>query len=137
MNSLAHINTLHELLALALDDLAAIEKTPGFVVDMGLWVRRINTECRVCLAGSVMVRGLGATGRSVYPSDFDEATERRLDALDDLRMGDVRPACEFVLGEAALDHCPPNRDVADYSYNRDQWWADMHQLLAELREANV
>lgn len=87
--------TLHELLMLALDDLKAIENTPGYVINMSVWHQYDRTDeiCSVCLAGSVMSRHLDADYHTDYcPRDFTVRDCEKLMALNWARRGMWRDA---------------------------------------------
>src|SRR5580700_2407187 len=47
------------LLQIGLQDLLAIEATPGYIIDMGTFKNSYDDLCHVCLAGAVMVKSLG------------------------------------------------------------------------------
>lgn len=102
---LAKINTLHELLALALDDFEKALGDPKYGVGMGYWhnpglIDRQPEVCTVCLAGSVVAKTLGADPtRAVDPEeDFGGAIRRRLLALNCLREGFVAEAFRYLHG---------------------------------------
>lgn len=96
---LAKINTLHELLALALDDFEKVLQDPSYGIDVGgtfhspasdrsEWSGRAYGRCTVCVAGAVMAKSLDAPyGEEVSPSEFGAAIERRLQAVNCLRSG--------------------------------------------------
>ena len=93
------IGTLHELLALALDDFEKVLRDPRYAVQMGDYHMpdEQGRKCHVCLAGAVMAKSLGASpAERVSPHNFPEEVGERLDALDDLRMGEVLGAAELV-----------------------------------------
>src|SRR5690606_229892 len=93
---------LHELLELALDDLAKCERQPDkFRIDMKSWLDRDGEICMVCLAGAVMAQRLlggNLPCESRDPWYFDAETHDRLKALDRLRSGEVAYAYEWVNG---------------------------------------
>lgn len=133
---------LHELLELALDDLAKCESQPDkFRIDMDDWLYRDGEICAVCLAGATMAqRLLGGNlpyeGRT--PWGFDNETGNLLKALDKLRRGYVAEAYELVNGRPAPDDvCELVRKVPHYHESREAWWDAMRQLLADLRSANI
>lgn len=89
------------LLRIAVADCMLVELMPDRVLDMGVYFVQAGarTRCRVCMAGAVMDRRLGA-GESdcsvALPSYFPE-NEAQLRAIDSLRKGDLEGAC-YALG---------------------------------------
>lgn len=85
----SEINTLHELLALALDDFEIILKDDRYQINMNVWYLAMpKQKCAVCLAGAVIANRFG--GDDTYVID------PRLYALDMLRKGDVNSACVYI-----------------------------------------
>lgn len=82
------------LILVALADLAKVEKSRKYQVDMGIWhepgsIARGN-RCQVCLAGAVMARSLGADPKASFdPSSFPLESDK-LSALDCFRTGAIR-----------------------------------------------
>lgn len=136
--SLKRIQKLSTLLAIGLRDLRKQERAKNCIVDMGIWwmpsVDKTD-ECVTCLAGSVMKFGLkkprGHGGEEIMPEDYDRRTGNCLWALNSLRSGGIQFAARLLSVTTNFD----DRRVADYEDERDQWWADMKQLLADLRAA--
>ena len=117
---------LHKLLGVALTDLAWAERTPGFVIDMSVFVSKQAGPCRVCLGGSVMAR------RERFKDEINVPDYAV--ALDVLRLGAVSHALD-QLGRSwsyGLD-----RKVRHYHTDRDQFLADMEKLRADLKEAGL
>lgn len=135
MKTLNHTK-LHELLSLALDDLAKAEQSPDCVVNMEYWRNRTQSgRCLVCLAGAVMQFSLeDAEADSAW--DYDEDTRPRLEALNCLRLGCVSDAVRCLKGdhEAARRL---SRDITRYKQDRSAWWAEMRQLLADLQAEDL
>jgi hypothetical protein len=132
--NLARVKKLSTLLAIGLRDLRKQERAKNSVVDMDEWLLRGDDGCSACLAGSVLrfslnarVNRLGESHPWMKPQDVCE----RLLALNEVRCGRVPSASERI-GVATKFS---NRIVANYHYDRDQWWADMEQLLSDLRKA--
>jgi hypothetical protein len=108
-------NKLSRLLLVALEDLEALEAR-GVEIDMSAWVTYRGAEnnfepCSVCLAGAVMARRLpapvtaalqrenrqdGTCLRYSRPVLYPKDIERKLEALDRLRRGDVGRALLYV-----------------------------------------
>lgn len=92
-------------------------------------------ECIACLAGSVMRWSLERpleVGIEVMPGRYDDATAARLDALNELRCGDVARAAVYMGLQTTV------RDRLIYWYDQENpapWWKEIKQLLADLRAA--
>jgi hypothetical protein len=141
LTTLAHINTLWELLELALGDLEKCERDENVRVDMLEWCYYDSDDqvCCVCAAGSVIRNSLQNSGDdNIEPCDFDDDTEGRLMAINSLRQGKVADALNHLspTNRRQFTH-PLSRNVANYHIDRDQWWADMRQLLADLKASNI
>jgi hypothetical protein len=83
---------LSELIEIGLNDLEKCEKSNEYEVDMSKWHEfNPNLEkCMVCFAGSVMAQTLDSfIGDDLTPSKFDEDWGRRLNALNQVRMGNL------------------------------------------------
>lgn len=107
-----------ELLLLALTDLEMCENDPRYEIYMGNW-HAPNGRCRVCAAGAVMAKSLGAPPRDIWgPEDFDEDTERKLRAIDFFRTGAVWDALNWM-------GITPPKALPDMSNNECGWasWA--------------
>jgi hypothetical protein len=135
--NLARIKKLSTLLALGLRDLRKQERAKNCCVDMDKWLVN-NGLCVACLAGSVMRWSLNYRDKCHFDAwsgidnaGFDNATVRRLDALNYLRQGLLGVAAEELGIKTGLQR----RFVASYKDDRDQWWSDMKQLLADLKSA--
>lgn len=111
---------LSEVIRVALRDLASVERSRAYVVDMSNWhwaSASPRAVCHVCLAGAVMARTLGAdrsetVGPNIARTKWDE---RRLYALDAARRGELDKA---LVDEMELDETQVNRrlrraDVGD------------------------
>jgi len=151
------INTLHELLAVAIGDFEKVLRNPSYGINIGShWHQPLaNDRCSVCLAGSVMAMSLhgrrdacidvydmqwGAE-RNTYP----EPLVRRLLALNDLRLGDVADAAArlSLMHEDAVDRldrkwskkvrCSAAR-TRQHGYT---FLREMRRLHADLAEAGI
>jgi hypothetical protein len=105
---------------MALRDLEAAENTPGYVVDMGKWYENQsftgNPVCHVCLAGAVIARA-GQCSIVVVPGHFDYDIEKKLQALDSIRSGNLAMALcvwHHSLSYKAPARIPRHRHVAEY-----------------------
>lgn len=122
-----------ELIRVALADLAKVEADPRYVVDMGMWHEPLappfDGKCAVCLAGAVMAGTLGISAeRSLRPEDFDDDTNRKLDDLDEMRLGWVPDRFDFS------DH---GRPITKYADNPARFRADMERFASDLEEAGL
>lgn len=115
------VNTLHELLGLALDDMEKILKTPGYIIDMGRWHEpSIASTCRVCLAGSVIANRYADGPEKMHePEDFSRAVQKRLFALNALRNGNIAAAWVAL----HLDHTAAgSRDAPYWAQEKTELW---------------
>lgn len=125
------------LIRLALDDLAKVEAMPEmYRVEMGEWhnPHHDDAKCRVCLAGSVIARTLGAApGDFMEPSDYPDDVADKLCALDRFRIG--RLYCGlYCIGLEAPEGLPPLATVTPHSRDPNKFRADMLALAAMLEE---
>jgi hypothetical protein len=131
---------MSELLQLALDDLAKVERSKRYIVRMGIWhmYSRVNGTCSVCLAGAVMACSLKMPiKKNVKPEDFDDETGYCWTALDCLRVGDIDAAYAARYGEGGevSDKLPLRVEVPQYALDKKGWWASMKELVKMLQEA--
>lgn len=97
-------NKLSDLITLAYEDAKQILRTPGYVLDMHLWHQYHKGVCRVCLAGSVMAKTLGAPRtKDLTPSDMPEAVRGKLEALNMFRLCFFYSALESFYSEEVAD----------------------------------
>lgn len=83
---------LSALLRLAVKDAQAVEKLPGYKLDMNSWYEVDGDQCFVCMAGAVMTCTLGVKKRrQLCPEDYDEHTADHLHAIDAMRCGEFCP----------------------------------------------
>lgn len=142
-------DTLSGLLEVALRDLEAVEADPNYRVNMQVWHQFSESTlcCEVCLAGAVMAKSLGLPpdGRTgdmgLWETEERKhllSLERKLNALDSLRKGQVWTAYYMMLGAdvpVGLHHL--TREIPTYSANPDAFKAAMRQLLADLKGAGL
>ena len=131
------------LIRLALKDLAAVERSRKFTVDMGVWVQP-NGKCAVCLAGAVMVKTLRVNPWKDNPekyaitpsvgSTFNEASA--LIALDSLRTGKSVEACRY-LGIFEEENIPRDRYIARYEESPDLFKKQLRQLATDLAKVGL
>lgn len=148
---------LWQILEIALEDLTFVEVDPRYVVYMGVWHQRGNSDmfedgpdkCAVCLAGSVMARTLEAPFNvRCEPENYatDDELKHKLLALDGLHRGYVGAALKYLTtGACNADdyyetHSGPHgltRPVPSYRNAREQWWVQMRLLLVDLKAADI
>lgn len=94
-------NKPSELITVALDDLVLAEQHPKYLIGMDIWHDPQDDTpdpvCKVCLAGAAMAFTLKMprTAEVMHPLDeFDEDTASKLEALNDIRHGDVDGASQ-------------------------------------------
>ena len=83
--------TMWDAIRLGVRDLEAIERTPGYKIDM-VWAHVPREDaCYVCFAGAIMAQTLGVD-RAVYETfdSFSSEWQRAFDLLDGLRSGSIR-----------------------------------------------
>ena len=123
------------LLKVALNDLIAVENTPGYVINMGDWHYPRQDGCCVCLAGAVMVRKLDADiSTEVGPDDFPDSKDQ-LFALDNARTGDWH-SFMFDLGfgtppDELLEELP---STCPYNHDPDQFKTDIREAITILQK---
>lgn len=88
----AKINTLHELLAVAIGDFEKVLANPFYRINMGEWHKptRSGAHCTVCLAGSVLAGSMKTAVTTDYQSTpSNPPIDKRMAALNMLRTGDI------------------------------------------------
>lgn len=131
--------TLHELIMLALDDLKAVENTPGYKIDMSHWhiYDRTDEVCSVCLAGAVMARHLDAGQRDdLCPRDFNHRDADKLMSLDWARRGMWRDALLSFYDERRTEPVGLP-DVPLYTHDRDGFHNALLFAAQVLKEHNL
>jgi len=93
-------SALSALLRLAVADAKKCEADPRYSLHMSAWhisPSYYGDKCWVCMAGAVMAQTLKiplTVNRS--PLDFDDDTEAKLGAINDMRCGFLISACQAV-----------------------------------------
>ena len=132
-------NKPSELLTLALADLAKVERSKRYEVNMGAWHLPINKNlCQVCLGGSVLAKSLDYPFNKRLMSNLISTSIRyKLFALNALRVGLVGEALE-VLGYPE-DICNSVRNVIDISYSDDKkaWRKAMRGIVRDLKKLDL
>lgn len=126
-----------ELIRLALKDLAKVERSKKYKIDMtkwhAVWPQEVTKEiCCVCLAGSVIAKTLGATpDRSMTPGDFDEGMA--LGALDYFRRGEIHEG--FITLDLYLPKkIPETISITLYNESKIKFHKDMRDLANMLEK---
>lgn len=142
MNALP--DKLSDLIELALNDLAEVERDPRYSVEMWDWHEKKEDYCSVCLAGAVMAKTLGVPyGKTSFPDYFaNEKIERALNAIDRVRIGFVGSALHWLNSEMNEDLVSRmNRkfrirlgQFQPYSINSDEFKTTMQKIATDLRE---
>lgn len=118
------------LIRVALRDLEACEKDPRYEIEMDYW-HQANGVCKVCLAGSVMAKSLGAPpDKSLGSYDFDE--DGKLVALDYFRLGWIKDGLYQMTGGPVPTSLRKDRRIASYSDDPADFKRDMNALADEL-----
>ena len=131
-------NKLSDLLELSLVDLIKCERSPRYEINMGMYHTPIGSTCEVCLAGSVMAQTLNADRRlNINDTNYPDKLERKLNALDDLRCGDVGWALMYLDRRRKHSEHPLNRDIVPYDDNPGVFKREMRKLARDLREIGL
>lgn len=123
------------LILLALSDLAWIEKSKRYTVDMLKWHEVYNHKCSVCFAGSVMARTLEANRKEdLSPSSFPLKTRMSLNALNSFRTFELDYAYENLRRKM-----PPDLpeygflETPEYHIYPSDWWNAMLDMVGMLK----
>jgi len=138
------INTLHELLAVAMRDFRQVLEDPRYLVDMRAWHTPVGKNaCQVCLAGSVLAKRLH-TPLHTYAYEIGMRREpywRHMKALNNLRRGQVGHALSDLegtpyIGAHALDRRNPHWDAVG-KIEGQRLLAELHDLHRDLVAAGI
>lgn len=135
---------LSAAIRLALDDLAKVERSKTYSVNMGVWHDPTYPEpkCTVCLAGAVMAGTLGVPpdryaspsshwGVNTKPKSFPLSWQRVLNALNTARSGYVNLALS-VMHPRTADAEPMYIAVPQYSADRPGFKRAMRKMAKQL-----
>lgn len=139
-------DTLSQLLSQALDDYDTISENENYVINMSDWhTPTWQCKCAVCLAGCVLANTIrldpdymvGNMGSLVTDDIISLNDYRKLNALDDLRTGNISHAFT-TLFPGKSDHWDELEvPVTPHSENAFRWRLDMNNVLAKLLELGL
>lgn len=129
-----------ELILLALEDLEKTEKDGRYRIDMRVYHALMDPGmvCSVCLAGAVIAQRLAPDCDDLIltPLDFGGVNERKLEALNEFRMGSVE--------DGLLSMCCADTDVefhdrfiVPYEDDPAAFKSDMRELARELSDRGL
>lgn len=129
-----------DLIDLALNDLARVERSACYRVDMSSWHEPLGEGskkvCHACFAGAVMAKTLDAPiDQHRYPDEFG-ADRGKLSALDSLRQGDVLGAMKEMERPAPPAYLE-EFDIPEYSQNCRAFKLAMRKMARALRKAGL
>lgn len=136
---------LSELILVALADLEKAETSPLYRINMSIWhdpnpsslldSSDFDDKCFICFAGGVMAFSLNApNNRKVSPNSWGGETCQRLYALNNVRVGLVQDALEYM---GVTDAEWPNEmnQTAMYGISTTDFKSDMRDLASRLATA--
>jgi len=132
---------LSTAMRLALHDLALVERSKKYKVNMGAWHTKSPfgfmpepSICHVCFAGSVMAKTLKLDHDSDYSGcEFGDEWPNVFTALDDVRKGHVASAMKQMGRDC--DKIPfIYYDSTGYGTDKKQWRKDMWKIVRELEK---
>lgn len=129
---------LSDLLEMSVEDAKAVEATPGYGLNMGVWVAAgyypDDPACMACMAGSVMLRRIGVNpisrGKAIHLDGLYARSARRLEAINMMRQGHVPIGTQYrgrygsgftPRGVALNSLLQPIRDAYDHITKRAPW----------------
>lgn len=127
------------IIEMALEDLEAVERTPGYVIDMDVWHDPTSDgRCAVCFAGAVIAHRIGTPKDVLFECmDCSDALQDRFFALNAFRSGNIRYGLELMRIEDAPATVPQRMQVVEYEDNPTQFKSDMRALAETLRSAGL
>ena len=137
---------LWQLASLALKDLAAVERSPKYEVNMWAWHRPVESRgskvCHVCLAGAVMAKTLKVSQDEYCSPETSPSYNRALHAIDSLREGFVAHAYAYLyprrVGKDSV--CELNRIVpiyGPYAAGQQRFKKAMRKLIADMKKLDI
>ena len=129
-------NKLSDCIDVALADLAKVERSKKYIVNMAIWHLAVEEKCAVCLAGAVMAKTLDlpATEDRFDPVGFGKHNDFRLAALNYLRCGSPRLAFCLGLWRRLPKGVSAQFPVTAYEQDTKKFKRDMRKLRDHLRE---
>lgn len=125
---------LSELIVVALEDLAKVERDPDFMVHMSMFFTpnwNESGKCAVCFAGAVMAMSLDANpNRFHYTLDWGADIQRKMHALDHVRNG-LLGAALLSMGQDRKD-TPRHVGITTYEQSSCAWRRDMINIAHDL-----
>ena len=146
MKTLKKFKKLSSLLKASLEDAAKAKATGKYKFDMDIWHEGAGggrKKCAICQAGATIAMRLGVDIREdIGPCNFDNATDCKLTALDSLRTGRVKWACNELgikWNEDLNERFPDGRTT--YATFGDSYTSryvkQMNRLVLELKAAGL
>lgn len=139
------------VLALALEDLQKLERTPGFRINMSEWVSMYSgrydefgiwqsdeKECVVCLGGSVLVERFNVKSWSgLNRGNFPKRAKQIARALNEFRTGDIWCGLMELGIKKIPGSLPCYAPVTGYHTNPSIFKRDMRGIIKQLEEAGL
>jgi hypothetical protein len=132
-------NKPSELLTLALADLAKVERSKRYKVNMSNWHVPIRTDlCQVCLGGSVLAKSLN------YPFNLEFKTNlvpdsviEKVVALNRFRVGDVSRALMHLGYGADTYNAFTWLYAPEYADDKKAWRKVMRGIVRDLKKLDL
>lgn len=134
---------LSTAMRLALHDLALVERSKKYKVNMGVWhtsspLPGFNSDrkyCHVCFAGSIMAKTLKANPEDELQGvEFGQEWSDVFDALNSARKGFVSDALYDMNRDGGKFYENQNFNVESYAQNPKKWRKDMWKIVRELEK---
>jgi len=130
------------LIRLALHDLALVERSKKYRVDMGSWHMpwgQFDEKCAVCFAGSVMVKTLKCPIDKFFSAGSFANESAAFQALNHFRSGFLCGAFSLLglrdLGGPMPKSLPDQMSVGAYETNPRLWRQQMRNVVKVLEKA--
>lgn len=135
---------LWQIWEIALTDLKLAEKTCD--IDMRYWCIPPTTKgeaCVVCAAGSIIHRRLDIKAfikegqEEITPTDFDEETMGKLEAINELREGLISDAYQSLHQNYHKNLLPQKWNMPNYGDGSKKFFERAKELLAYLEKEDI
>ncbi len=133
-------NKPSDLIEVAMNDLNSLERSRKYIINMHTWHSPEygsggkTGRCYICLAGSVMAKTLGADIEGdLGPCDFSTNIAKKLNALDEFRVGGVGTGLYAMDIFIDLESLKEEYDIPPYSENRTEFKLKMRKMIRDLR----